>query len=184
MCSLQEAWLDTVSNTVVQNTQQSGAVSASIAELLREDYSLMLFSHLPFLSQFKNDIRWMAKAADVSVERALEYVEILISTEYWVRTPSGNIAVSQNYTRVVNNTGDFLSLAASLQSRLTNDGPCTFQFETIVTKREAVENLNKKLAEAFAEFKAVSARLEGDTMVSYAFSLAYVLDMASKAEVN
>lgn len=176
--------METVSNSLIDNTHKVGNAKTPIAELLRDDFSMLRFAYLPFLSQFENDIRWMAKAVGIPVERALEYMEILIGTEFWVRSPSGKITVCQNYMRVMSNTGDYLSLVAGLQSRLTDDGPCTFHFEVIVTNDEIVANLNKKLAEAFSEFKSASAKVNGDTMVSYAYSLAYVLESACKKEVN
>lgn len=166
--------------TLAPREEIDASMVAATEELLAGDYLLNRFVHLPSLKDFDSDPRWMAKRVGISVEQAMEYLDILISTGVWHKEEKGEFKVRQQYFNSVKSAGDFMALAAGLHSTLLTSENCWYVFENWTTSEAAVKNLVNKLDKAFLEFKEESKSSNSEMMVAFNFAISDVLKNLKK----
>lgn len=152
--------------------------------LIAGDFSLIRFTLLPYMNEFKNDPRWMAKAVGVSVDQSLGYIDLLFDQGIWSHSSNGKIEVTDSFIQYAQSIPDFLTASASLHAKLALGGRSWFKFENWATSEQAVSNLVKKVNKALVEFREESREADGETMVSFSFSIGEVINQASKTEGN
>ncbi|MFM6930101.1 MAG: hypothetical protein ACKOX6_16645 [Bdellovibrio sp.] len=140
---------------------------------IRRNYNFMKFSLLPELADFKNDLRWMSSKVGVSIEESLNFQEELLAVGIWSKNNSGEIHTSEKFVDYFPESEShkrvlgFLTTNANLASKVSNDGPCWFEYSTVVTTEALRNEFIKNINSAYQEFIKKSQETKGTEIVSW-----------------
>lgn len=157
-------------------------------EKIRLDYNFMKFSLLPDFAEFKNDLRWMAAKVGVSIEEALNFQDELLAVGLWTKNSDGSIVSTEKFTEYAPTDDqnkkimDFLTLNAGLAAKLTYDGPCWYEYSTVVTTDELRKEFIGNVWKAYQDFITKSQQTKGTQMVTWSHMFTDALAANSQEE--
>ncbi|MFM6927193.1 MAG: hypothetical protein ACKOX6_01945 [Bdellovibrio sp.] len=171
--------------TQTQSVQQT---RLQTIDKIRRNYNFMKFSLLPELADFKNDLRWMSSKVGVSIEESLNFQEELLAVGIWKKNSDGSVVTTEKFIEYApgdepsKKTMDFLTLNANLAARVSFDGPCWYEYSTIVTTDELRKEFIKNVWNAYQEFLTKSRETKGDQMVSWSHMFTDALALKNDQE--
>ncbi|HPI40729.1 MAG TPA: DUF4423 domain-containing protein [Pseudobdellovibrionaceae bacterium] len=161
--------------------QRENKTRSEVVRMLSENFNFSMFSLLPKLEQFDQDPRWMAKQIGISVEVALDWQDLLISCGLWKKNDSGKVFRTEEHIDYYENgtTGtmpDFLSTMATLSSKLTESGPCSYEYEILATSGDVLKDFVREIREVENRFLKRSLTANCDRIVGWSRA---VVDISS-----
>lgn len=147
----------------------------SIVARLRKDFRFATFYMLPLLDGFRDDVAWMADTCRIGIDQAERFRSELLGAGHWLRLSDGTLKAAQPWLPVgdkqdgaLASSSEFMTMASQLLSRISDDGPCWFEWHTVATTNDLKMEFLSRVNQALTDFIARSKESKGETVVGWA----------------
>lgn len=140
---------------------------------MRRDFQLQVFCILPLMETFSEDVEWLAKTANIPLEKAAAQKKDLLDSGLWIRNNEGRIKTRQDRLGLGEagsaemKSAEFLTMSAQMYSFISPEGPCWYEGHTVVTSLELKKQFVTRMNEVLQDFLKASEKAKGETMISW-----------------
>jgi hypothetical protein len=157
------------------NMPGNARASSSLVARLRKDLRFGTFYMLPLLAGFRDELTWMADVCKLPLEQVAQNRRELLDAGYWLLLADGTIKTSQPYLPLgdkkdgaLASSNEFMTMASQLLSRISDEGPCWFEWHSVATTNALKMEFLSRVNQALTEFIVRSKEAKGETVVAWA----------------